>query len=364
MCNIRAKELLQAIRQLEDTKISMVINNKNGKEHRNYRFSLVTFTGFIADGEASNPGRIKACCITLHPAIVDRMRQEHFSIFNWERLSALEPLTTALYKRLYLHFSNLYQTEYDRKGLKFEKSYDDVCAEWLGGLKPERYKSRVEQQLGPHFEELKRVGIIRSVVIERMADGDGFKLVFRPGAGFFEDYEILYLGSRARVLQFQQKSDSAVITQPIEIASYFYQKLHKSESSEDRIFSENDVEFVRELIDKMGDVGVRDLIDFAIEQAPKTNFDMKNIRAIGVYLPEWQADRERKAKRLEAQGLEAKARKDELLHQQYEEYCEAQRHAYLDQCTPEEIEEINRLARQLVGDQYPCFGDVQDFRQS
>lgn len=76
-------------------------------------------------------------------------------MFNWERVSALEPLTAALYKRLYLHLSNLYEEKYNKDSLKFEKDYEDLCGEWLGGLKPQGYRSLILQQLGSHLEAFK-----------------------------------------------------------------------------------------------------------------------------------------------------------------------------------------------------------------
>ena len=345
-----SKELYQAIRQLEDTKIELVLYNKDGKEHRSYRFSLVIASGFIAEGEVTNPSRLKAAAITLHPVIMDRMRQEHFAVFNWERISALEPLTAALYKRLYLHFSNLYETEYDRKGLKFEKDYADLCSEWLGGLKQETYKSRVEQQLNHHFKELQSAGLLRSVAIERMADGKGFKLVFRPGAGFFSDYQTFYLGGRSRVLQFQQSADAANIKDPMELTAYFYKRLHKTEALDSHIFPAKDIEYAKQLLGQFGDVDARDLMDFAIEKAPETRFAMKNIRGVGVFLAQWQAERERRAQRIETQKLEAQTRRTEQLEKEYDDYCNAQVHAYLEQCPTTEMDEIHRLALDQIKD--------------
>ena len=347
-----SKQLYEAIRQLEDTKIELVLYNKDGKEHRSYRFSLVIASGFIAEGEATNPSRLKAAAITLHPVIMDRMRQEHFAVFNWERLSALEPVTAALYKRLYLHFSNLYETEYDRKGLKFEKDYADLCDEWLGGLKQEAYKSRIEQQLGHHFEALQKAGLLRSVAIERMADGKGFKLAFRPGAGFFTDYQTFYLGSRSRVLQFQQSADAANIKDPMELTAYFYRHLHKTETLEKPIFAAKDIEYAKRLLEQFGDADARDLMDFAIERAPETRFNMKTIRAVEVYLPQWQAERERRTQRIEAQKVEAEGRRAEQLEQEFDDYCNALVHNYLEQCPPSERDEIHQLAVDAIKDEY------------
>ena len=174
-----SQALYQAILQLQDTKIVLALYDKDGKQHRSYRFSLVGSSGFVASGEARSPSRLKAVSLRLDPVIMASMRENHFAIFNWERIGGLEALTAALYKRLYYHFSNLFQEVVGRRDLVFKKLYPDVRAQWLGGLKPERFKSRIEQQLSPHFRELVRCGLLRSVTIERTVDDTDFNLVFR-----------------------------------------------------------------------------------------------------------------------------------------------------------------------------------------
>jgi len=62
--------------------------------------------------------------------------------------SQLPPLSATLYKRLYLHFSNLYQNKHDATSLSFEKDYAAICAEWFGGLKTMSYKFCKRQATG------------------------------------------------------------------------------------------------------------------------------------------------------------------------------------------------------------------------
>ena len=73
-----SKDLYEAIRQFEDTKIELYLNNDQGKEYRSCRFSLVVGSGFIGEGDVGSPTRLKAAVITLHPVIVDSMRHDHF----------------------------------------------------------------------------------------------------------------------------------------------------------------------------------------------------------------------------------------------------------------------------------------------
>jgi hypothetical protein len=52
------------------------------------------------------------------------------------------------------HFANLY-TGVNSSRLTFQKRYDDICTEWLGGLAHCSHKSVIERdQLGPHLRQL------------------------------------------------------------------------------------------------------------------------------------------------------------------------------------------------------------------
>ncbi len=217
-------EIYRAIRQLEDTRISLMRYNKNKLvigNPLNFRFFIET--AFIGEGKTIDSMRISATTLTVHPLIIDSMRQHRVVVFNWDRLGTLQPLTAALYKRLYLHFSNLYENQYDRATLRFEKDYAQMCGEWLGGLTVYKHKSRITQQLAPHLKALVGEGLLRSASIDRRADGKGFKVTFRPGNEFFADYEHFY-PSKAKVLPFEDSAERDHIQKPLELARYFYGK--------------------------------------------------------------------------------------------------------------------------------------------
>jgi hypothetical protein len=339
-----AKQLYHAIRQLEDTKVELFLYDDTGKSFRSFRFNLIVASGFIGSGEITAPTHLKAAALTLNPVIVDNMRNGHFAIFNWARFEKMEPLSAALYKRLYLHFSNLFEQQYDKAHLKFEKDYEAICAEWLGGLKPERYKSRILQQLGNHFGFLRASGLIRLASIEEKSSGEGFKLVFRPGAGFFEDYEGFYKGGKARTLQFQHASDHAEIKGPIESVAYFYKKLNKVESLDGQIFTEKDTSFAKSLIERIGEQDFIDLVDYTLTEAPKTNFNIKNIRAIEIYLPAWQIAKEERRVAQEQRKKVAQEQQAERLKSEYEKYCHSQQLAYVSQLTEDERESLQVAA--------------------
>lgn len=319
-----AKEIFAAIRQLEDTKIEIILHR--GDEEQSYnslRFSMLAGTGFIAEGDELSPRKIRQAVLTLHPFVMNSMRKGHFAIFNWHRVSELEPLTAALYKRVYLHLSNLYENKYDRESLKFEKDYEDICAEWLGGLKPQKYRSKILEQLEPHLDVLKGCGVVRSATVDRKADG-GWKIVFRPGQNFFRDYELFYMGNRARVLQFQQTTDQRGIQLPFELAKTFYGLLHGKIENAENIISGKDADYGATLIKRFGSDGAQAFIRFAIDEAKKTRFDMRSFRAIETYLPKWQAGQDAlDLSRKNAVRIEQEKDKDRL-QSEYEEVIRAE----------------------------------------
>jgi hypothetical protein len=344
-----SKELYRAIGQLEDTKIILFLYDNAGKEFRRVSLKMVIGTGFIGEGDVASPSRIKAAMVRLDPIIIDSMRKEHFAIFDWAKIESLEPLAAAFFKRLYVHFSNLYENQYDRSGLRFEKDYADICGEWLGGLEPEVYKSRIHKQLGEHLEALRRVGLIRSAAIEKRADGQGFKLAFRPGEGFFRDYALFYVGRRAPVLQFQQASDKHHIQGPIEGAAYFYSRLHNVAPKAGQIYSKRDADFARSLIGRLGEAGFHELVDFAVAEASKTNFQMKNIRALDVYLPHWQATLAEREQAVARRRVELNKQADERLKEDYEAFRKHELFDRLAKLDAAEQEEIRRLASERFG---------------
>ena len=339
-----SKEIYEAICQLQDTKVSFILHDEHSRKQLRYRFNLVTSSSFVSEGQGVTPDRIESAVIMLNPAIVDSMRRGHFAIFNWDTITQLDPLTAALYKRVYLHLSNLYEEQYNKDTLKFEKDYAAICAEWLGGLKPERYRSKITQQLGRHFETLKEIGLLRSATIEPMKAGDGFKLVFRPGRNFFRDYAHFYIGSRARLLQFEQAADEAQIKLPVAIVADFYRRLHKVGQIDRTILAKKDVDFAKELLHRLGEDSVRGLVSYAIEEAEKTRFAMKTFRAIESFLPAWQVESEENAARLVVERKAAEAKEEERLQREYENFSRKSVFEYLENASPQEQAEIRARA--------------------
>src|SRR3984893_18819880 len=152
-------------------------SSEKSNKTRKISYSLIITSGLITEG-TSGKGRLQTIALHVYPLNIESMRHDHFIILNCPVIADLPPLSTTLYKRLYLHFSNLYQNKHDATSLSFEKDYAAICAEWFGGLKTMSYKAEIIRQLKPHLDALKHSGLIRSVEIVRRTKGDGFKIVF------------------------------------------------------------------------------------------------------------------------------------------------------------------------------------------
>src|SRR5580700_3212193 len=91
---------------------------------------------------------IEACTVTLAAPILSSLQDKHFTCLNHTLMQKLGTIGQALYMRTFFHFANHY-TGVNRSNLMFQKRYDDVCAEWLGGLKVLRFKADIiRNQLG------------------------------------------------------------------------------------------------------------------------------------------------------------------------------------------------------------------------
>src|SRR4051794_9042245 len=275
-----SRELYNAVMQLQSTRISCSIHNKETKEHLEVSFMFVPSALF-----SSKENAITECVLQISDIIVNSLNRHHFVCLNFDKLAKLDPIAAVLYKRLFYHFSNVYTPRKARNTLKFEKDYVDACREWFGGLKPEKYKSRIEKQLGKYIAQVKDTGLISSGGIEARSKGSGFKLSFHPGVGFFEDYEEFYIRAPGQPTIGNQAVRDALDPQPLQLVAYFHKLLgHKQDTFADR-------EKVRaaELLRLYGADEIRSLIDYAVEKMKSSKHDPNFFGAVMDYQPRWSA---------------------------------------------------------------------------
>lgn len=132
--------------------------------------------------------------------------------------------------------------------------------------------------------------------IVRRTKGDGFKIVFRPGKGFFRDYEYFYLRKSTRILQFERAADEVQVQKPLAITRYFFEQRLGGANLGDLRFTEGDIQFARELIERFGYDECRPFIDYALAAAKGTKFEMKTLRGTQQYLVTWEANKEQREK--------------------------------------------------------------------
>jgi hypothetical protein len=254
----------------------------------------------------------------------------------------------ALYKRLFFHFSNIYSESKNRKFV-FTKNYSDICKQWLGGLAVLKYKSKIErEQLGPHFEALIKSEIIKKPLIEKNAKGDDFNIIFKPGKAFFEDYRSFYGCYPQMSIPFQQISDHRSFEQPMTLVSYFYQNLLKTDQIEDEILDQSEVDLASKFLSEHSFNDVKSWIDYAIEQAQKTNFQMKKFGGIKNYKTEFFARKEmlkKQKSKLENQAIENAQQQREY---EYNCFVKEQRYKFEQACSTDPQKKAWLEAKQAV----------------
>jgi hypothetical protein len=277
-----SRELYHAMMQLQSTRIICSVHDKETKEHIEANFYFISEAFFSKKNNS-----IKACMIKIGDPIVKSLNRRHVAYFNLQRLNSLETLGMVLYKRIFFHFSNIYSPSKTRSAVSYEKDYGDICSDWLGGLKPEKYVSKIRQQLGRHLDAIKSTGLIRSYEIKARTSKNGFKLILRPGEGFFDDYAEYYIGHQQPKFKFKEAASVRYIQTPLELVAYF----HACMGRKGNTFQEKETAQASDLLERFSEADVRELVDYAIAAGRETKYPMQWFGAVLGYLPRWEAER-------------------------------------------------------------------------
>jgi Replication initiator protein A len=192
----------QLSRALHEIHYSFITTHFKKDDGRYVEHSFNLFPEILLERREFASDPIEACTVTLAEPIVSSLQDEHFTCLNHAMLMRLGTIGQALMMRLFFHFANHYDGR-NRRQLKFEKRYDDICVEWLGGLTLHRHKSKIERaQLGMHLDQLIAESFLSSYSIERAKSREGFVIGFRPGEAFFRDYDRFYRHREQGDLQF------------------------------------------------------------------------------------------------------------------------------------------------------------------
>ena len=227
--------------------------------------------------------------------IVESINRRHVATFNFNRLRALDTIGLVLYKRIFFHFSNLMH-ESKRQGIA--AVHQGLRGHLHGvarGTKPLRYKSDIiKDQLGRHFDALKATGLIgRTPTLEKNKAGTGFNVTFHPGPGFFEDYQAYYLDKKPARLTMRTVAELQEV-KALELVAYFHRQLGRLERTR---FEDHETAYADELLAKHTEAEVRDLIDYAVAEAPRTNWEPLFFGSLKRFVAEWSASIARRKKR-------------------------------------------------------------------
>jgi hypothetical protein len=305
-----SEQLSRALHEIHYSFIKTRFKKADGR-HVEHSFNIFPEIFLERHEFASDP--IEACTITLAEPIITSLEDEHFTCLNHALMMQLGTIGQAFYMRMFFHFANLYDGR-NGKRLTFQKRYDDVCIEWLGGLTVLKYKSKIiREQLGQHLDQLVRAGFLASYAIGSARSGEGFVLSFRPGVTFFEDYERFYRRRHQGELQWNANEDRQQIGEPLKVAYMFTEKRTGNPAASIAFVPSKDVETAKQLLAAICFDEVPAFLDYALAEARKTNFDVQSLGGVKQYLPGYLsfqhrrgAEKVRKAARKEAEQVEAR----------------------------------------------------------
>jgi hypothetical protein len=301
----------QLSRALDEIHHAFIRTKFKTKDGRSAEHSFNIFPEVYLERAENETDPIERCTVTLARPIIQSLQDEHFTCLNHALMLRLGTIGQALYMRLHFHFANLHQ-DGARRRPTFSKRYDDICAEWLGGLTVLKYKSTIErEQLGSHLRQLRQANFLASYAITEAASGDGFVITFRPGAAFLRDYERFYRGRHQSEMQFEFHNDAKDISQPLKMAYLFLEKRAGRPVRDIPYVSSKEVETAKQLLSHVRFEQMPDFLDYALAEAKKTNFDVRTLGGLKQYLSGYGQRREQRvAKEATARIREIKEREE------------------------------------------------------
>jgi hypothetical protein len=292
---------------------------------------------------ASDP--IETCTITLAEPIVCSLQDEHFTCLNHTLMQQLGTIGQAVYMRCFFHFANLY-TGANGSRLAFPKRYDDVCAEWLGGLTVLKYKADIiRDQLGPHLHQLIAAGFLSSYDITKAKGQEGLVITFKPGKSFFDDYDRFYRRRTQGELQWEFREDQREIGEPLKFAYLFAEKRAGRPVASVAYVNSKDVETAKQLLTEITFEEAPAFLEFALAEAKKTNFDVRALGGLRQYLAPFKA---RQANQAVAKQRSSADRRHEDERLAYDSYRRREAAAIFETLSAEERQQIETLARQAA----------------
>jgi hypothetical protein len=336
-----SEQLSRALHEIHYTFITTRFKDANGR-YVEHSFNIFPEIWIERREFASDP--IEACTVSLADPIVSSLRDEHFVCLNHATMQQLGTIGQALYMRLFFHFANLYDGA-NIAGLGFQKRYDDLCNEWLGGLRVQRHKSIIEHnQLGPHLKQLVATGFLSGYDIAKARGAGGFVVSFRPGQGFFDDYDRFYRRGRAPVRAESQPAQRET-GEPLKLAYLFAETRAGHPVASIAYVSSKDVETAKQLLTEISFDEAPAFLEFALCAARETNFDVQTLGGLRQYLARYKG-RQRVQAAATAQDTARRNQDDERLA--YDSYRRQEATRLFGALPSDEQQAIETLADQAA----------------
>lgn len=338
-----SEQLARALHEIHYTFIRTHFKKPNGR-YQEHSFNI--FPEILIERREFSSDPIEACTITLAEPIVRSLQEEHFTCLNFALMQELGTIGQALYMRTFFHFANLYDGQ-SRSRLGFQKRYDDICTEWLGGVAVVKQQSKIVERLGSHLDQLVAHGFLAGYRITKAKTNDqtGFIISFRPGDGFFRDYDRFYRTRLQGELQWDYSSDQRQIAEPMRVAYQFIEKRTGQKVASQAYVSSKDVETAKKLLTELAYEDIPGFLDYAFAEARRTNFEMQTLGGVRQYLAGYQSA---KAARTNARIQEARAsqaRQAEAEQEAYERYRWSEARRIFQSLTAAEEADIETTAR-------------------
>jgi len=291
----------QLVRALEEIHYAFVKTRfKSAERFVEHSFAVFPEVYIERREQANDP--IEACTVTLARPIMASLQDGHFTCLNHTLMLELGTIGQALYMRLFFHFANLYDGHHKTR-LAFAKRYDDICAEWLGGLAVHRYHSTIERdQLGPHLRQLLSAGFLSSYQITEAKGQPGFVVTFRPGVAFFADYDRFYRRGNRPSVEFAEPTDRREIAHPLKFAYLFAERRNRRPQGSIPYVSSKEVETAKSILARIEFEQALDFIDYGLARAKRTHFEVQSLGGLRQYLDDYLAESKARAAERAAQA--------------------------------------------------------------
>lgn len=349
----QSEELALALKQI---RYSHVLAHFK-KEDRFMEHDFSIFNEVLIERRASPTDPIVACTIVIADPIIQSLNDKHFTCINHTLMQELSTIGTAFYMRLFYHFAIRYNGHHlDR--IVFKKRYEDICAEWLGGITVLKHRSKIlGEQLGSHLDQLVSLGFLRSYALTPAEGRDGFVLTFRPGDRFRADYQTFYIRRSPGEARFTFHDENRAIGDPHRVAYLFMEKRTSHKPDATAYVSSKDVQTAKELLAHVSLPQMPDFLDYALGEAGKTRFDLQTLGGIRQYLNGYLQARDRRAAARTAADARQIEQRQTQLRLDYDQYRRAEAQHLFDRLPPAEQADIETLARAKLGAGRP----VSDF---